>query len=106
MPDDDELLELILAIQSASEDSRERLFGRLDRRVRPWALRFYQKKGFFLEEVEDLTQEAILRVYSGLRDFRRESSFRVWFFEILSNVFRNEIRSRRSAKRDGQEVAI
>jgi RNA polymerase sigma-70 factor, ECF subfamily len=104
MAEDDELLELVLAVQNAPEG--ERAFGKLDRRVRPWVLHFFQKKRFTADEVEDLTQEAMLRVYNGLKDFRLESTFKYWFFEILTNVFRNEIRRRRSAKRDGFEVSL
>lgn len=106
MQDDDELLALVLAVQNAPEGMRERAFAALDRKVRPWAVSFLRKKGFSPEEVEDLTQEAMLRVYNGLKDFRRDSSFRVWFFEILTNVFRNELRFRHSAKREGVEVSL
>jgi RNA polymerase sigma-70 factor (ECF subfamily) len=107
MPEDDELLlSLVQEIQSASEGLRERAFTRLDRQIRPIGARFFRKKSFSPEEVEDLNQETMLRVYNGLKDFRRESSFRVWFFEILANVFRNEIRRRRSAKREGWESSL
>jgi len=106
MAEDGELLELVLTVQNASTGEREAVFDELDREARPTALRFFRGKGFLPEEVEDLTQEAMLRVFHGIEAFRRDSPFNTWLFEILLNVYRNEIRRRRSAKRFGKEVSI
>jgi len=41
---------------------------------------------------EDLAQEAFLRVFRGLRKWRRDAAFSTWLFAIATNLFRSEIR--------------
>lgn len=41
---------------------------------------------------EELTQEAFLRAWRGLRSWRRESSFSTWLFSIAANVYRSELK--------------
>ena len=38
------------------------------------------------EEAKELTQEAFLRTFRGLRNFRGKSSFYTWFYRILVNT--------------------
>lgn len=67
---------------------------------------FFRRKGFSEEESRDLAQETFFRVFTALPTFRHDSSFLVWLFGIMNHVYRNEIRRRRSEKRDGLEVPI
>jgi len=39
-----------------------------------------------MQEAEDWTQEAFLRVFQNLENFRGDSSFYTWFYRILVNV--------------------
>ena len=41
---------------------------------------------------EDMAQEAFLRVYRGLKNWRRDAAFSTWIFAIAMNTYRSELR--------------
>jgi RNA polymerase sigma-70 factor (ECF subfamily) len=41
---------------------------------------------------EEMAQEALIRVWRGLGQWRRESSFSTWLFSIAANVYRTELK--------------
>ncbi|HEX4959628.1 MAG TPA: RNA polymerase sigma factor [Thermoanaerobaculia bacterium] len=100
----DPILELIEQIQKGIrvEESSEKLF----RRFRPAVQSFFSRKGFTAEESRDLTQEVFYRVFKGIHTFRRESRFERWLWEIAAHIYFNEVRRRRTEKRDGLEQSL
>jgi len=43
------------------------------------------------QEAEDLTQEAFLRAWRGMRGFRNESKFTTWLYRIVTNLCYNRL---------------
>ncbi len=52
------------------------------------AYRFCRERG----RAEDLAQDAFLRAYRGLRQWRRDGAFSTWLFTLATNVCRSELR--------------
>jgi len=100
----DPILELIVQIQEGIrvDEGSERLF----RRFRPGVQSFFVRKGFSAEDSRDLTQDVFLRVFKGIDTFRRESRFERWLWEIATHIYFNEVRRRRTEKRDGLEQSL
>lgn len=46
------------------------------------------------EEAEDCVQEAFVRAYSGLRNFRGEAAFSTWLYRVALNVAREATKKR------------
>lgn len=67
---------------------------------------YFTRKGFSVEESQDLAQDTFLKVYKSLGTFRRESRFETWLFQITANVYRNTLRAQSTRKRDAAEVSI
>ena len=41
---------------------------------------------------EEMAQEALIRAWRGLGQWRRESSFSTWLFSVAANVYRTELK--------------
>lgn len=65
-------------------------------------VRRYQNKVFTVafrmignrEDAADLSQEAFVKAYRALPNFRGEASFQTWLHHIITNVCRDELRKR------------
>ncbi len=63
----------------------------------------YEKKVYNLayrltgshEDASDVAQEAFIRVYNSLPEFRGDSSFATWLYRIVNNVGMDELRKRK-----------
>ena len=64
----------------------------------------YQKKAFNIayrmmgnyDDANDLAQEAFIRVYKSIGNFKEESSFSTWIYRIVTNVCLDELRKRKN----------
>jgi RNA polymerase sigma-70 factor (ECF subfamily) len=54
---------------------------------------------------EEMAQEAFLRAWRGLGQWRRESSFSTWLFALAANCFRNELKRFPTVSVPFEEVA-
>jgi RNA polymerase sigma-70 factor, ECF subfamily len=63
------------------------------------ALRFTRNRS----DAEDLVQDAALLAFRGFPTFEQGSSFRAWFFRIMTNCFYSKYRKR---KRQGTDVDL
>lgn len=68
--------------------------------------RFFEKRGCNAGDCEDLCQETFLCLYQGLGSFRGEALFKTWVFQIATNVYKQSLRRRHTAKRTGHEVSL
>lgn len=75
----------------------------------------YQKKVFTItyrymgrrEEAEDLAQEAFIKVYRSIKNFRGESSFSTWLYHVVTNVCRDALRKNsRRLEEDSLDCAV
>jgi RNA polymerase sigma-70 factor (ECF subfamily) len=65
----------------------------------------YQKKAFNIayhmlgnpEDANDVTQEALIKAYKGIKNFRGRSSFSTWLYTIVNNTCIDFIRKNRKA---------
>jgi RNA polymerase sigma-70 factor (ECF subfamily) len=101
---DDPVLRLVEQIQAGVHV--EENFAELFRHFRPAVRSYFARKRFTPEECKDLTQDVFFRVFKRIDTFRRESRFERWFWEIVTNIYFNEVRSRQTEKRKGFEISL
>lgn len=67
---------------------------------------FFKSRGFQTDEARDLTQETFVRVFQNMDNLRSQTALDSWILRIAANLWKNEIRYRKSAKRDAEVVAF
>lgn len=86
--------ELVAAFQEGLEPAFDHLVRRYqDKSIR---LAFSMLRNW--EEAKEVSQNAFVKTYFGLKNFKRESKFGTWFYRILTNQARDEMRRRMRAK--------
>ncbi len=95
---------LILAIQSGRSQGEH--FQQLFRRYFPSAVHFFVNRGLARNDAEDLAQDVLFRVYKNVGSFRHEASFDTWIFQILTNVWKNALRSRSTLEGSSEKVPL
>lgn len=68
--------------------------------------RFFEKRGFSLDQCHDLTQETFISVYKGIASFRGDAAFQTWLFLIAANVWRNTLRHQSTLKRAAEQISL
>ncbi len=67
--------------------------------------RFFARKGFPPEDALDLTQETLLGIYKGVRDFRYEARFETWLYRVATTTYLKRLRTGSAVKRSGIETS-
>ena len=83
--DDRDTVERVLA---GEIDAFEAIVRRWHRPLINLAFRFCRDPG----RAEELAQEALLRSYRNLHQWRREAAFSTWLFALATNFYRSELR--------------
>lgn len=74
--------EIIRRIKAGDLDAYEALVTAYEKQVYTLALRMTGDP----QDAEDMSQEAFLKAYTSLDNFRGDSKFSVWLYRIVSNV--------------------
>jgi RNA polymerase sigma-70 factor (ECF subfamily) len=92
---------LIRAAQSGDAEAFEQLVRSYDQSVLRMALNLLHSQ----EDARDVYQEAFLRVYRKLPQFRYDCSFSTWLYRIVANLCLDQIRKRKVRKEEGSAIA-
>ena len=82
---------LIKAAQAGDQDA----FGQLVRAYDQSVLRLAMNLLRSPEDAQDVYQEAFLRVYRNLHNFRFDCSFHTWLYRIVTNLCLDQMRKRK-----------
>lgn len=85
---------LIKKSQSGDVESFELLINSYDKRTYNIAYRIMGNE----EDAKDMAQEALLRVFKSLKDFKGQAAFSTWLYRIVTNVCLDELRRRKNEK--------
>src|SRR4029434_8295502 len=85
--------ELVDRSKTGDTESFNQLVRRWERPIYALAYRTLGRE----EDARDVTQEAFLRAYRGLRSFRGDAKFSSWLYRITLNLCRDWIRRERRA---------
>lgn len=83
----------------------EETFRRIFDKYRFIVFGFFKKHGFLIQDCEDLVQQSFLQIYQSLGTFRHEVPYNIWIHRVATNVYRNKVREKLSAKRSGIEIS-
>lgn len=85
---------LVKKSQSGDVESFELLIGSYDKRAYNIAYRVMGNE----EDAKDMAQEALIKVFRSLKDFKGQSSFSTWLYRIVTNVCLDELRRKKNEK--------
>jgi len=91
---------LIRAAQRGDGDAFEQLVRSYDSNVLRMAYNLLHSE----EDARDVYQEAFLRVYRKLPEFRFDSAFSTWLYRIVANLCLDQIRKRKVRKEEPTSV--
>jgi RNA polymerase sigma-70 factor (ECF subfamily) len=91
---------LIRQAQRGDQDAFERLVREYDRSVLRLAMNLLRSP----DEARDVYQEAFLKVFRNLHQFRFDCSFHTWLYRIVTNVCLDHLRRRKVRKEESTVV--
>lgn len=83
--------DLVAAVQAGDISAFDVLVSRWDRKIRGAAFRVLGSD----EDARDVSQEAFLKAFRGLKSFKREARFSSWLYQIAMNLCRDRLRRRK-----------
>ncbi len=92
--------ELIRAAQKGDRSAFDSLVRRYDRSVLRLAVHMLSNE----EDAQDVHQEAFIKAYRHLSNFRFECSFYTWLYRIVTNLCLDQLRRRKSRREDPATV--
>lgn len=91
---------LIRAAQAGDQDAFERLVRDYDQSVLRLAMNLLRSP----EDAHDVYQEAFLRVYRNLPNFRFDCNFNTWLYRIVTNLCLDHLRKKKVRKTESSVV--
>src|SRR6266704_2865453 len=91
---------LIRAAQQGDQDAFALLVRSYDQNVLRIALNLLRSP----EDAKDVYQEAFLRVFRNLHNFRFDCSFHTWLYRIVTNICLDQLRKRKVRKEESALV--
>lgn len=91
-----EIAELVVAARDGDRSAFDELVRRTSAGTYTLALRLTNNE----EDARDVTQEAYLRAYRGLKNYREEAQFTTWLYRITANCASTFITTRRRHRHD------
>lgn len=91
------------ALIAEAQDGNVRAFELLVSAHLPQVRRFARAFASSDADVDDLAQEALVKVYKSLRSFRFQAAFKTWLYSVVRNVFFDATRSRAGRERALEE---
>jgi len=83
-------LDLVRRVLSGDKESYSALVRKYKEKAYSLAYRLTRNH----HDADELSQEAFIRAYGSLRDFKGKASFFTWFYRILVNLCINHINRR------------
>src|ERR1700693_2719965 len=91
---------LIRAAQGGDADAFERIVRAYDQSVLRIAMNLLHSP----DEARDVYQEAFLKIFRNLRQFRFDCSFHTWLYRVVTNVCFDHLRRRKTGKKESTVV--
>lgn len=92
-------LQLVKAYLAGSDEAIEELVMRYQKPIYFFIYRMINDE----EEAKDLTQKTFMNVATNLKDFRGDSSFKTWLYQIATNTSLNHIKKRKYTEVEAEE---
>ncbi len=89
-------LELVARARKGDLDA----FGDLVQRHQAALVRYLMHMVSHPADAEDVAQDALIRAFKALKDFRGQSSFKTWLYQIATNAARTHLDKRRQRRED------
>jgi RNA polymerase sigma-70 factor, ECF subfamily len=92
---------LVVRVQKGDKTAFDLLVRKYQHKVAKLVSRYVRDRG----EVEDVTQEALIKAYRAIGGFRGESAFYTWLYRIAVNTAKNYLESQ-GRRPPGSDVEI